>query len=246
MGTDLFKNINKSIKETEKKNEVIIYNSKFDYEKFEISDLKGELIESEKKIFINMERVGKATFEIAEELYSVNKKLANYNGGTYMAWCEAVGINKDKSSVLLKRYNLFLETDRKEIMKLPIPVLKDLTSKKNNLTNDEMLTVIESEKPSLKLKEIKKQYSQVANTESCEIEDAEIVTEKTKNTELPPINKKDLLTKKEKLFKDNEKINKEIEEFNKKIKEKMEAVEKNLDEMCDIDDFITRLENAEK
>jgi len=128
--------------------DIVLYNSTFDYEKFELIDIKGELVKSEEKIFINLERVGKATFEIAEELYNVNQKLANYKGGTYMAWCSSLGINKDKSSVLLKKYNLYLETDRKEIMELPIPVVKILTKKNNNFTTDEMLTIIESEKPS--------------------------------------------------------------------------------------------------
>lgn len=220
------------------KKDVVLYNSTFDYDKFEISDLKNELIKSEEKIFVNMERVGKATFEIAEELYKVNNKLANGKNGTYMAWCEAIGINKDKSSVLLKKYNLYLETDRKEIMELPIPVVKTLTSKKNNFTTDEVLTIIEAKKPTKKLKEIEIKYSQVANVSNCEIEEAEIV-EKEEIIEPPKINKEDLLAKKEKLFQENERINREIEE-------KMKLVAKNLDEMSDIDDFIIRLDNAGK
>lgn len=225
------------------KKDIILYSSTFDYEKFEISDLKNELIKSEEKIFLNLDRIGKATFEIAEELYEVNKKLANHKGGTYMAWCEAVGINKDKSSVLLKKYNLFLETNRKNIMELPIPIVKTLTSKKNNFTTDEMLTIIDSEKPTAKLKEIENQYSQVANTKSCEITEAEIMKGKI---EIKNLNKEDLLAKKEELFQENEvlnkeveKLNKEIESLNRKVKKKLELVKQNKNKINDLDENLT-------
>ena len=163
---------------TSKKNRTIIaekYESIFDYEKFEIIDLKNELIESEEKIFNSSMNIGKATFEIAEELYKVNKKLANRGSGTYMAWCASLGVNKDKSSVLLKKYSLYLETNKKEIMGLPIPVVKVLTGKKSNFTQADILEIVEDKKPSAKLKEVEKRYSQVANKKSCEIQEAEII-----------------------------------------------------------------------
>jgi hypothetical protein len=161
-----------------KRNRTLIaekYESTFDYEKFEINDLKFELIESEEKIFNNSMNIGKATFEIAEELYNVNQKLANKGNGVYMEWCSSLGINKDRSSVLLKKYKLYLETNKKEIMGLPIPVVKTLTSKNSSFTPEDILEIVENEKPSAKIKEIEKRYSQVANKKHCEIQEAIIV-----------------------------------------------------------------------
>jgi len=154
------------------------YESIFDYDGYKISDLRNELLESEEKIVSNLMNIGKSNFEIAEELYNVNQKLANRGSGTYMAWCAAVGINKDRSSVLLKKYSLYLETNKKEIMGLPIPVVKSLTSKNSNFTQEDILEIVEDKKPSVKFKEIEKRYSQVANKKSCEILEAEIVETK--------------------------------------------------------------------
>ncbi len=151
------------------------YESIFDYEKFEIIDLKEELVESEERIIRNLTNIGKSTFEIAEELYSVNKKMANRGNGIYMAWCSSLGINKDRSSVLIKKYSLYLETNKKEIMELPIPIVKTLTSKNSSFTQKDIIEIVEDKKPSEKIKEIEKRYSQLANKKSCEIIEAEII-----------------------------------------------------------------------
>ncbi|WP_372713638.1 hypothetical protein [Ilyobacter sp.] len=205
------------------------YNSIFDYEKFEIIDLKAELIESEEKIYNNSMNIGKATFEIAEELYNVNQKLANRGNGVYMEWCSSLGINKDKSSVLLKKYKLFLETSKREIMELPIPVVKTLTSKNSNFTQEDILEVLKDKKPSLKIKEIEKRYSQVANKKSCGIQEAIIVESpegklerelKLKQGKLDFINR-DIAEREKNLKKireEREQILREISEIEKNIK----------------------------
>ncbi|WP_320045725.1 hypothetical protein [uncultured Ilyobacter sp.] len=81
-----------------------------------------------------------------------------------------MGLNKDRTSVLLKKYSLYLETNKKDIMELPIPVVKTLTSKNCNFTQKDILEVVENKKPSEKIKEIEKRYSQLANKKAAEIE----------------------------------------------------------------------------
>ena len=197
-----------------KKKEIAVYNSNFDYEKYEITDLKEELVKAEEIIQINKATIKKSTFLIAKELYNVNMKLANFGNGTYMAWCEAVGINKDKSSILLKGYNLYLETNREKAAELSNQMIKTLTSKNNNLSSEEKIIIIEAAEPVKKLEEIQKSYSLEANNLTHinsiqNVVEAEIIEEPLKNGSMV-IDKTSLINKKKELKRKMDELTREI------------------------------------
>lgn len=138
-----------------------VYNTKFDYNNYDIEDLKKELIIEEQVIISNIKRTQESLFKMAESLNKVHNKLSNRGNGTYMAWCQNLGITPNKSSDLLNAYKIFLETNKREAITLPVRVVRELS--RGKLDNKEVLKVIESEKPSKELEEIKKSYLHCAN-----------------------------------------------------------------------------------
>ena len=143
------------------KDNSIAFNSTFDYEKYNVDDLKQELIIEEQVIISNIKRTQESLFNMAGSLYKVHKRLSNRGNVTYMAWCDNLGITPNKSSDLLNAYRLYLETNKREAISLPVRVVRELS--RGKLDNDAILKVVESEKSSKKLEEIKKSYLHSAN-----------------------------------------------------------------------------------
>ena len=137
--------------------------SKFDYSAIDEND-KEILIEYENQINQNKVFLIRSTIEIGKILEEAQQRLSKYKTGTFMAWYENLGFNKDNVSYFLKRYSLFLRhADKKNyIAELPVYVVKALTKKD---TPEELVNeVIEKEITTMKaLKEIENKYSQVAN-----------------------------------------------------------------------------------
>ncbi len=137
--------------------------SKFDYSAIDEND-KEILIEYESQINQNKVFLIRSTIEIGKILEEAHQRLSKYKTGTFMAWYENLGFNKDNVSYFLKRYSLFLRhADKKNyIAELPVYVVKALTKKD---TPDELVNeVIEKEITTMKaLKEIENKYSQLAN-----------------------------------------------------------------------------------
>ncbi len=185
------------------------YQSKFDYKVYEIEDIKNELIEEEQVITSNIKRTQESLFNMAESLYKVNKKLANRKTGTYVAWCDNLGITRNKSADLLNAYNLYLETNKKEAIALPIRVVRELS--KGKIENDKILEVVEAEKPSKKLEEI---MLHSATKEKEEVVEAEIIEDPIKvMEERLTFLKKDISERKRNL----NKIVKEAKELEEKL-----------------------------
>ncbi len=152
--------------------------SKFDYSAIDEND-KEILIEYESQINQNKVFLIRSTIEIGKILEEAHQRLSKYKTGTFMAWYENLGFNKDNVSYFLKRYSLFLRhADKKNyIAELPVYVVKALTKKD---TPDELVNeVIEKEITTMKaLKEIENKYSQLANIKKHSSES------RTKNTNI--------------------------------------------------------------
>ena len=142
--------------------------SKFDYSAIDEND-KEILIEYESQINQNKVFLIRSTIEIGKILEEAHQRLSKYKTGTFMAWYENLGFNKDNVSYFLKRYSLFLRhADKKNyIAELPVYVVKALTKKD---TPEELVNeVIEKEITTMKaLKEIENKYSQVANIKNLD------------------------------------------------------------------------------
>ena len=155
------------------------YETTFDYLHHEIEDLRDEFIEYEKNIVTHAKRTAESVFEIAQTLHTANKELANRGNGTFTAWCENLGLSREMTSIFMKRYNLFLETnkDKEKIMLLPVRALKALTKNDSDFSEEEKLRVIESKKPTAELEFVKQDRESLSNglTNLSDILEAEII-----------------------------------------------------------------------
>ncbi|MGL5055056.1 MAG: hypothetical protein ACRC54_05165 [Fusobacteriaceae bacterium] len=106
------------------------YQSTFDFASCEIEkrDIE-EIIKKEEIIFRTFKAYSQNIFEICKELYDVSLILKK--DGTFMRWYQYIGLNKDKVSELLKRYELFIQVPEYHlwVSSLSIPAVKMLTSK---------------------------------------------------------------------------------------------------------------------
>lgn len=106
------------------------YHSTFDFASCEIEkkDIE-EVIKKEEIIFRTFKAYSQNIFEICKELYDVSLILKK--DGTFMQWYQHIGLNKDKVSELLKRYELFIQVPEHHlwVSSLSIPAVKMLTSK---------------------------------------------------------------------------------------------------------------------
>ena len=132
--------------------QVVDYNSKFDFEKYEVEDLKENLIKYEEAVVFHNAKSTEHRFKICEALNSANKELASRGNGTYTAWCENIGISREKSSVYIRRYNLYIATMDERVKALPETIIKALS--KEHITQEDKMKIIESSDPKEELKSL--------------------------------------------------------------------------------------------
>lgn len=84
------------------------YQSTFDFGSYEIDEtIKKVVIEKEAIISGSFEKFSKSQYEICKALYEVSLELKIE--GSFMAWYTHIGLNKDRVSELLKRYEVFIQ-----------------------------------------------------------------------------------------------------------------------------------------
>lgn len=102
----------------------------FDFETCELTEADIADASIQEKKFLNSYRKYKNnTFEMCEALAKIEKILKA--SGKFMDWYESIGLSKDTVSVLLKRWNLYVEfKDHKDrIFSLSDQAIKILTNK---------------------------------------------------------------------------------------------------------------------
>lgn len=107
-----------------------VYQSTFDFESCEIKEKEiQEVIKKEEIIFRTFNSYSQNVYEICRELYDVSLILKK--DGSFMSWYQHIGLNKDKVSELLKRYDLFLQLPEYKlwVASLSVSAVKLLTSK---------------------------------------------------------------------------------------------------------------------
>lgn len=120
------------------------YSSKFNFEKYNISDKdKKYIIEREEIILENAQKHAKSLYEICKAIYEIKIALKGDESQSFREWYTQNGLNKDKVSELTKRYELYIQApDRIEfITNLSIPAVKELTKK--NIDIDIQIDAIE-------------------------------------------------------------------------------------------------------
>ena len=121
------------------------YNSRFDFEKFEITDrnIIFDLTNKEERIVKNLTMIKRNTFEFSKTLYEAQKLLSNHKTGVFIAWFTNLGLNKNVVYRAIDKYELVLETNNKSVLNLPYRVIDII--KKSELSNKEKNEIVKIE-----------------------------------------------------------------------------------------------------
>ncbi|SJZ88331.1 hypothetical protein SAMN02745174_01843 [Cetobacterium ceti] len=131
-----------------------------DYEALEIvGEDKKNLIKCEKNIIFHREKVKEHLMSISETLYEAQQVLAKHGNGSFKIWFEKLGLKKDFVYMCLKRYSLYLEYNKENIMLLPDRTVKDLVRLNIEKNSEIILEILDSGKVGEKIKEIKESLS---------------------------------------------------------------------------------------
>lgn len=120
------------------------YKSKFDFEKYGISEKdKKFIIEREEIILDNAKKHAQSLYEICKAIYEIRLTLKGDESQSFREWYMQNGLTKDKVSELTKRYELYIQAPDKIdfITDLSIPAVKELTRK--NIDIDVQIGAIE-------------------------------------------------------------------------------------------------------
>lgn len=142
------------------------YKPTIDYDLLEINSSEKELlIEYEKKLSHHISEMRKNIFDISEALFLAQKSLSNHHEGTFCKWYEMLGLKKDFVYMCLKRYNLYLEYKLEKVFNIPDRSIKDISKLKSLVSEEKIITLLNSSKISEELKELKKEFSVRPKTE---------------------------------------------------------------------------------
>ncbi len=131
--------------------------------KVELEEEK-KLIECEKVLSFHTEKTTEHLLSISETLVNAQKVLSNHSGGTFKKWFEGLGLKKDFVYTCIKKHELYIQYKKENIMNLPERVIREITKKEQEYNELNIIEIIDSKKPTQKLKEIKKELSDCTTT----------------------------------------------------------------------------------
>ena len=180
------------------------YNSRFDFEKFEITDrnIIFDLTNKEERIVKNLTMIKRNTFEFSKTLYEAQKLLSNHKTGVFIAWFTNLGLNKNVVYRAIDKYELVLETNNKNVLNLPYRVIDII--KKSELSNKEKNEIVKIEDS--------KQIIQTISDLNSQKESSEIISAKENIDVKKEIQK--LEDKREKLYERIQEIDNQIASYN--------------------------------
>ena len=180
------------------------YNSRFDFEKFEITDrnIIFDLTSKEERIVKNLTMIKRNTFEFSKTLYEAQKLLSNHKTGVFIAWFTNLGLNKNVVYRAIDKYELVLETNNKSVLNLPYRVIDII--KKSELSNKEKNEIVKIEDS--------KQIIQTISDLNSQKESSEIISTKENIDVKKEIQK--LEDKREKLYEKIQEIDNQIASYN--------------------------------
>ena len=154
-------NINVEGKNIKKDNDIVkntMIQSNFNYKAAGIEEEKdiSNLMKLEKEVIFHQEKTIEHIMKYSEAIYAANQIFSHKGSGSFGAWTENLGISRETANVAIRRYSVYLEQKNEKIMLLPTRVIKAITGKnKENFEEAEIIEVIEAEKPSQVLSQIK-------------------------------------------------------------------------------------------
>ena len=157
-----------------------IKQTNFNYEEHEIKDSKliNSLIDKEENIQKQMKQIVRVSIDMARNLFEAREELASYKSGTFYAWFESLGLNKDYVYRAINKYELFLETNNPRVMDLSKRAIEFIKKNKDVVEVEEIEEIINSENPTEKIKEIKDKEIPEKKSEVIEAETIESLEKK--------------------------------------------------------------------
>lgn len=155
------------------------YKSLINYNEYELEGNEVEkIIKCEEKVVVSAKSLKKDLLDLAEGLAEAQKLFANNKNGKFQKWFEALGLKKTFVYTLLKRQELYLEYNDEKIFQIPERVLPEIKKIKQNVSPEEVIRIINSDKPMEEVKNIVQQpNNKNAELKNDDIEEVEIVND---------------------------------------------------------------------
>lgn len=155
-----------------------VYKSTIDYTEYELENVEVEkIIKYEEKVVLSAQSLKKDLVDLAEGLAEAQKLFANNKNGKFQKWFETLGLKKTFVYTLLKRQELYLEFNDEKVFQVPERVLPELKKIKQTVSPEEVIRIINSDKPMDEVKNISFgcQTIKIPNSKINEIEEVEII-----------------------------------------------------------------------
>lgn len=155
-----------------------VYKSTIDYTEYELENLEIEkIIQYEEKVVLSAQSLKKDLVDLAEGLAEAQKLFANNKNGKFQKWFETLGLKKTFVYTLLKRQELYLEFNDEKVFQVPERVLPELKKIKQTVSPEEVIRIINSDKPMNEVKNISFgcQTIKMSNSKNEGIEEVEII-----------------------------------------------------------------------
>jgi len=148
--------INSILEKRNKFQQVVETTSNFDFKFYGIEDetTRNELLQKEEIAKRNIMQIQRNTIELGKILYETQELLANHKNGAFNGWFLNLGLKKDFVYREIQRYKIFLKYHNEKIKELSIRTIKYISS--NEMTEEQVIEIIEAEEPSKKIDEIEK------------------------------------------------------------------------------------------
>ncbi|MGL5230955.1 MAG: hypothetical protein ACRC8F_09070 [Cetobacterium sp.] len=132
-----------------------VYKSTIDYTEYELENAEVEkIIKCEEKVVLSAQSLKKDLLDLADGLAEAQKLFANNKSGTFQRWFESLGLKKTFVYTLLNRQELYLEFNEEKVFQVPERVLPELKKIKQTVSPEEVIRIINSDKPLEEVKNI--------------------------------------------------------------------------------------------
>ena len=142
-----------------RKIEVESYHSSFDFDKYEITDKKviREVTQNEEDIRQIGKFVAKKALELGRKLKRVQEILSSHGTGTFVAWFNSMGLDKNMVYREINRWEQFHKYRNPAIAEASVRTLEYIKKNNDKLEETEIVEILENPAESAKkIKEIEK------------------------------------------------------------------------------------------
>ena len=139
--------------------EVESYHSDFDFDKYEITDERiiREVTQTEEDIQQIGKFMSKKTLELGRKLKRVQEILSSHGTGTFVAWFNSMGLDKNMVYREINRWEQFQKYRNPAIAEASIRTLEYIKKNTDKLEETEIVEILENPAESAKkIKEIEK------------------------------------------------------------------------------------------